>query len=59
MLFLDFQVIDKDMFENRAIFSQAIARLILDLHKFEDVSIPKKIIAVLENLNISDTTRVK
>ena len=47
------------MFENGAIFSQAIARLILDLHKFEDVSIPKKIIAVLENLNISDTTRVK
>ena len=59
VLFLDFQGIDKDVFENGATFSQAMARLILDLHEFEDISIPEKIIVALENLNTSEITRIK
>lgn len=59
VLFLDFQGIDKDVFENGATFSQALSRLILDLHEFEDVPIPENVVAALENLNNSDTSRVK
>ena len=59
VLFLDFQGIDNDVFENGATFSQAMARLILDLHEFEDISIPEKIIVALDNLNTSEITRIK
>lgn len=59
VLSLDFQGIDKDVFENGSSFSQALARLIIDLHEFEDVPIPTPTLEALEKLNESDTTRVK
>ena len=59
VLFLDFQGIDKDVFESGATFSQAIARLILDLHEFENVPIPESVVAALKSLNDSEITKVK
>ena len=56
---LDFQRIDKDVFENGAVFSQAISRLIIDLHEFENVEIPDTIIAAFEKINDSVTQKVK
>ncbi len=56
---LDFQGIDKDVFENGASFSQALARLIIDLHEFEDVPIPDATLDALEKLNASDTNKIK
>ena len=38
VLALDFQSIDNDVFENGSTFSQAFARLILDLHEFDSFS---------------------
>lgn len=59
VLSLDFQSIDHDVFENGASFSQAMARLIIDLHEFEDVSVPEETISALEKLNDSDIKRIK
>ena len=59
VLFLDFQGIDKDVFENGAVFSQALARLIIDLHEFEDVPVPEDILDALGKLNDADTEKVK
>lgn len=56
---ISFEGIDKDVFENGATFSQAVARLILDLHEFNDVPIPKTTIAALEKLNETEIQRVK
>ncbi len=59
VLFLDFQGIDKDVFKSGATFSQAMARLILDLREFEEVPIPKEVVTALEKMNDIDTDRVK
>ncbi|MBQ5336372.1 MAG: ATP-binding protein [Oscillospiraceae bacterium] len=59
VLFLDFQGIDKDVFANGAVFSQAMARLIIDLHEFEDVPVPEEILDAFEKLNAADTEKVK
>ncbi len=59
VLALDFQGIDNNVFENGATFSQAFARLLIDLHDFEGVKIDDRIIAMLEELNDSDSKRVK
>lgn len=40
VLDLDFQSIDNDVFESGATFSQAMARIIVDEHEFEDAPIP-------------------
>lgn len=42
VLSLDFQRVDHDVFENGATFSQAMSRLIMDAHEFEDVPVPEK-----------------
>ncbi len=59
VLFLDFQGIDKDVFANGAVFSQAMARLIIDLHEFEDAPVPEEILDAFEKLNAADTEKVK
>lgn len=59
VLFLDFQSIDRDVFQNGAVFSQAIARLVLDLHEFENLPIPPDTIEAFEKLNTSDEKKVK
>lgn len=59
VLAFDFQSIDKDVFENGASFSQALARLILDLHEFEDVPVPEKTLIALEKMNESEADKVK
>lgn len=56
---ISFEGIDKDVFENGATFSQAVARLILDLHEFNDVPVPKPTITALEKLNETEIQRVK
>ena len=56
---LDFQGIDQDVFENGASFSQALARLIIDLHEFEDVPIPNVTLDALGTLNASDPQKIK
>lgn len=56
---LDFQGIDQDVFENGASFSQALARLIIDLHEFEDVPIPNATLDALGTLNASDPQKIK
>lgn len=56
---LDFQGIGAGTFENEGTFSQAMARLIIDLHEFEDVSIPDKTLDALEKLNDLETDKVK
>ena len=59
VLSLDFQSIDKDVFENGATFSQALARLIIDLHEFEGVPVPGATLDALDKLNSSDTNKIK
>ena len=59
VLSLDFQSIDNDVFENGAVFSQAMARIIVDAHEFEDVPIPPKTVSALENLSDCDEKNVK
>ena len=59
VLFLDFQGIDKDVFRNGAVFSQALARLIIDLNEFENVPVPDEVLDALEKLNDSDADKVK
>ena len=59
VLSLDFQEIDMDVFENGASFSQALARLMIDLHEFEDILIPEKTLTALVNLYEADLNTVK
>ncbi len=59
ILSLDFQRLDKDVFENGAAFSQAMARIILDLGEFEGVAIPEPIISSFERMNATDAEKVK
>ena len=59
VLSLDFQGIGAGTFENEGTFSQAMVRLIIDLHEFEDVSIPDKTLDALEKLNDLETVSVK
>ena len=59
VLSLDFQSIDKDVFENGASFSQAMARLIMDQHEFGSMSIPEETLKSLEKLNYDDVKKVK
>lgn len=56
---ISFEGIDKDVFENGATFSQAVARLILDLHEFNNVPVPEMTIAALEKLNEAEIQKVK
>ena len=48
VLALDFQGIGAGAFENEGTFSQAFARLLIDLHEFENVPIPEKVLDALE-----------
>ena len=56
---LDFQSIDNDVFANGAAFSQAMARIIMDTHEFEDVPMDDNTIAALEELAASDEKKIK
>ena len=56
---LDFQSIDNDVFESGATFSQALARIIIDAHEFEDAPIPDNTVSALEEFAISDPKTVK
>ena len=56
---LSFEGIDKDVFESGATFSQAIARLIIDSHEFENAPVPEETLIALEQLNASEICRVK
>ena len=58
VLFLDFQRIDSDVFENEATFSQGIARMIMDEHEFNDVPIPENTISALDELNNADPEKI-
>lgn len=59
VLFLDFQSIDNDVFENGSTFSQAIARLMLDLKEFQKVEVPDEVASAFENLNNANVEKVK
>lgn len=59
VLSFDFQSIDNDVFMNGSTFSQAIARLMLDLKEFQNVPIPDETAASFEQLNSSDVERIK
>ena len=59
VLSLDFQRVDHDVFENGATFSQAMSRLIMDAHEFEDVPVPENTLSALEELNNSDPQKIK
>ena len=59
VLSLDFQGLDKDVYENGAVFSQALARLILDLNEFENLQIPDETLRALEEYNESDDGKIK
>lgn len=59
VLALDFQRIGAGAFENEGAFSQAMARLLIDLYEFEDVPIPEKTLEALEKLNDLDVDKVK
>ncbi|MBR1710117.1 MAG: AAA family ATPase [Clostridia bacterium] len=59
VLFLNFERIDNDVFENGSTFSQAMARMIIDAHEFNDVPVPEDTISALEELNNSDPTKIK
>ncbi len=48
---LDFQGIDADVFKNGSSFAQGFSRLIIDLHEFEDVPVPDKILESFEHMN--------
>ena len=53
VLLLDFQRIDKESFRTGGTFSKALARIILDLHEFENLSIPDSILTELDRFNNS------
>ncbi|MCR5604890.1 MAG: AAA-like domain-containing protein [Lachnospiraceae bacterium] len=59
VLSLDFQSIDNDVFKNGATFSQAIARLILDLKEFKNVPIPDETLTNFDKINNSEVDRIK
>ena len=59
VLSLDFQSIDKDVFENGSNFSQAMARIIIDANEFEGVPVRRDTISALEKLNGSDPNKIK
>ena len=59
VLSLDFQSIDKDVFENGAVFSQAMARMIVDAYEYDEVPVPEETISALEELNDSDPEKIK
>lgn len=59
VLSLDFQGIGNGAFMNEALFSQAMARIVIDAHEFENVSIPEDTIRALKELNESDPDRIK
>ena len=59
VLSLDFQRLGRDVFETEAAFSQAMARIIVDLHEFENVPIPDDTLSALKKLNDSEPERVK
>lgn len=56
---LDFQSLDNDVFESGATFSQAMARIILDLSEFGNLTIPSDTIEAFKRLNESDISKVK
>ena len=59
VLSLDFQRLDYDVFENGATFSQAMSRIIMDAHKFEDVPVPEDTLSALDELNRSNPQKIK
>ena len=59
VLALDFQGIDEDVFENGAVLSKAIARLIVDLYEFEGLGISEKTLASLGEIKDSDISEIK
>ena len=59
VLSLDFQGIDQDVFENGAVFSQAFARLLMDLHEFQHVPIPEETISAFKLINEADEKKIK
>ena len=59
VLSLDFQGIGNDAFRNEASFSQAMARIVLDAHEFENVQIPEDSVEALQNLNESTPDKIK
>ncbi len=59
VLSLDFQGIDNDVFESGASFSQAMARIVLDVNEFENVPIPEDTLKALNKLNETDSDKVK
>lgn len=59
VLALDFQRIGMDVFKTEASFSQALARIIADLHEFEGVAVPEETLSALERINEMDPDRVK
>ena len=59
VLSLDFQGIDNDVFESGASFSQAMARIVLDVSEFENVPIPEDTLKALNKLNETDSDKVK
>ncbi len=59
VLSLDFQSIGADVFENEAVFSQAMARIIIDCHEFEKIEIPEETITALAMLNEASPEKVK
>lgn len=59
VLSLDFQRLDYDVFENGATFSQAMSRIIMDAHEFEDVPVPEDTLSALDELNRSNPQKIK
>ena len=59
VLFLDFQSIGINVFDNGALFAQGMARILLDQCEFKEVSIPGDVLDALETLNASDPARVR
>lgn len=59
VLSLDFQSVGADVFKNEAVFSQAMARIIIDCHEFENADIPEETINALAMLNESSQEKIK
>ena len=59
VLSLDFQSLEQGVFETGGSFSQAMARIITDLHEFEGQEIPEEILAAFELLKTSDPKKIK
>lgn len=59
VLSLDFQRIGSDTFQNEGSFSQAMARIFLDLNEFEGIPIPSDTIESFKKLNEANVNRVK